>query len=113
MVIQLICPHRITIGYFFLYHLQDNEMNDFVQVLADLLKPRGWKPPVRRQFILDCGEIAELCENAERIFAREPSVLQIKAPVSAATATPAEPVLKKLYEYDLPTVAGKIYEFEF
>ena len=40
-------------------------------------------------------------------------VLQIKAPVIAATASPAEPVLKKLYEYDLPTVTGKIYTFDF
>jgi alpha-L-fucosidase 2 len=40
-------------------------------------------------------------------------VLQIKAPVIANTALPAEPVLKKMYEYDLSTAAGKIYEFEF
>ncbi|MBC7629425.1 glycoside hydrolase family 95 protein [Ferruginibacter sp.] len=41
------------------------------------------------------------------------AVLPIKAPVVAATATPADPILKKVYEYDLPTVAGKTYEFEF
>ena len=55
--------------------------------------------------------------TVEKITAVNPnsfySVLQIKAPVIAATATPAEPVLKKLYEYDLSTVAGKIYKFEF
>ncbi|KAG0467747.1 hypothetical protein HPP92_017075 [Vanilla planifolia] len=38
------------------------------KVIAHLLKPRGWKPPVRRQFFLDCNEIADLCDNAERIF---------------------------------------------
>jgi alpha-L-fucosidase 2 len=41
------------------------------------------------------------------------AVLQVKAPVIAATATPAEPALKKIYEYDLPTEAGKTYLFEF
>jgi alpha-L-fucosidase 2 len=40
-------------------------------------------------------------------------VLSIKAPVIAATASPAEPVLKKVYEYDLSTAAGKTYIFEF
>ncbi|KAF4346502.1 hypothetical protein G4B88_001111 [Cannabis sativa] len=30
------------------------------KVIAHLLKPRGWKPPVRRQFFLDCNEIADL-----------------------------------------------------
>ncbi|KAK6163653.1 hypothetical protein DH2020_000517 [Rehmannia glutinosa] len=51
------------------------------KVIAHLLKPRGWKPPVRRQFFLDCNEIADLCDSAERIFASEPSVLQLKAPI--------------------------------
>nr|GMD69599.1 serine/threonine-protein phosphatase BSL3 isoform X2 [Ipomoea batatas] len=51
------------------------------QVIAHLLKPRGWKPPVRRQFFLDCNEIADLCDTAERIFSSEPTVLQLKAPI--------------------------------
>ena len=41
------------------------------------------------------------------------AVLQIKTPVVAGTLTPADPVLKKVYEYDLPTVAGMAYAFEF
>ncbi len=53
----------------------------------------------------------------EKITAGNPNpfyeVLQIKAPVIANTASPAEPDLKKVYEYDLSTVAGKIYTFEF
>ncbi|KAL3625234.1 hypothetical protein CASFOL_030688 [Castilleja foliolosa] len=44
------------------------------KVLAHLLKPCGWKPPVRRQIFLDCNEIADLCDSAERI-------LQLKAPI--------------------------------
>ncbi|KAG7023796.1 Serine/threonine-protein phosphatase BSL2 [Cucurbita argyrosperma subsp. argyrosperma] len=50
-------------------------------VIAHLLKPRGWKPPVRRQFFLDSNEIADLCESAEKIFSSEPSVLELKAPI--------------------------------
>ncbi len=41
------------------------------------------------------------------------AVLQIKTAVVAGTATLADPVLKKVYEYDLPTLAGKAYSFEF
>ncbi|CAF1833683.1 unnamed protein product [Brassica oleracea var. botrytis] len=38
----------------------------------------GWKPPVQRQFFLDCNEIADLCDSAERIFSTEPTVLQLR-----------------------------------
>ncbi|WZY97240.1 hypothetical protein YC2023_069569 [Brassica napus] len=45
-------------------------------VIAHLLKPS-----VRRQFFLDCNEIADLCDSAERIFSSEPTVLQLRAPI--------------------------------
>jgi hypothetical protein len=35
---------------------------------------------VRRQFFLNCNEIADLCDSAERIFSSKPSV-QLKAPI--------------------------------
>ncbi|KAH0921031.1 hypothetical protein HID58_021049, partial [Brassica napus] len=44
-------------------------------VIAHLLKPRGWrKPSVRRQFFQDCNEIADLCDSAELIFSNEPTL---------------------------------------
>ena len=53
----------------------------------------------------------------EKITASNPnsfySVLQIKAPVIGNNAALADSVLKKIYEYDLSTAAGKIYKFEF
>ncbi|GJX87876.1 PAPA-1-like conserved region containing protein [Tanacetum coccineum] len=49
------------------------------EVIAHLLKPHGWKPPVHRQFFLDCDKIADLCVSSERIFSSEPSVLQLRA----------------------------------
>jgi hypothetical protein len=36
---------------------------------------------VRRQFFLNCNEIADLCDSAERIFSSKPSVVQLKAPI--------------------------------
>jgi len=85
------------------------------KVLAYLLKPRGWKPPVRRQFILDCSEIAELCESAERIFAREPSVLQIKAPVKIFGDLHGQfgDLMRLFDEYGAPSTAGDISYIDY
>lgn len=80
------------------------------QVIAHLLKPRGWKPPVRRQFFLDCNEIADLCDNAERIFSSEPSVLQIKAPVKIFGDLHGQfgDLMRLFDEYGSPSTAGDI-----
>jgi len=80
------------------------------QVIAHLLKPRGWKPPVRRQFFLDCNEVADLCDSAERIFSSEPSVLQIKAPVKIFGDLHGQfgDLMRLFDEYGAPSTAGDI-----
>ncbi|KAG0466155.1 hypothetical protein HPP92_017735, partial [Vanilla planifolia] len=80
------------------------------KVIAHLLKPRGWKPPVRRQFFLDCNEIADLCDNAERIFSSEPTVLQIKAPVKIFGDLHGQfgDLMRLFDEYGAPSTAGDI-----
>ncbi|MQM19448.1 hypothetical protein Taro_052452, partial [Colocasia esculenta] len=80
------------------------------KVIAHLLKPRGWKPPVRRQFFLDCNEIADLCDSADRIFASEPSVLQIKAPVKIFGDLHGQfgDLMRLFDEYGAPSTAGDI-----
>eukprot|EP00252_Welwitschia_mirabilis_P026987 TRINITY_DN906_c0_g1_i3.p1 TRINITY_DN906_c0_g1~~TRINITY_DN906_c0_g1_i3.p1 ORF type:complete len:977 (-),score=235.62 TRINITY_DN906_c0_g1_i3:679-3609(-) len=85
------------------------------KVLAYLLKPRGWKPPVRRQFILECAEIAELCESAEQIFAKEPSVLQIKAPVKIFGDLHGQfgDLMRLFDEYGAPSTAGDITYIDY
>ncbi|GLJ25779.1 hypothetical protein SUGI_0493500 [Cryptomeria japonica] len=85
------------------------------KVLAYLLKPRGWKPPVRRQFFLDCNEIAELCDTSERIFSREPSVLQIKAPVKIFGDLHGqfEDLMRLFDEYGAPSTAGDITYIDY
>lgn len=85
------------------------------KILAYLLKPRGWKPPVRRQFFLDCNEIAEICDNAERIFSREPSVLQIKAPVKIFGDLHGQfgDLMRLFDEYGAPSTAGDITYIDY
>ncbi|MCO5546748.1 hypothetical protein L7F22_000184, partial [Adiantum nelumboides] len=85
------------------------------KVIEQLLKPRGWKPPVCRQFILDCGEIAELCSAAQNIFAREYSVLQIRAPVKIFGDLHGQfgDLMRLFDEYGSPSTAGDITYIDY
>ncbi|CAM6093842.1 unnamed protein product [Calypogeia fissa] len=80
------------------------------KVLTQLLRPRGWKPSVKRQFFMDCNEVAELCETAERLFSREPSVLQIRAPVKIFGDLHGQfgDLMRLFDEYGSPSTAGDI-----
>ncbi|KAE8735578.1 Serine/threonine-protein phosphatase BSL2 [Hibiscus syriacus] len=85
------------------------------KVIAHLLKPRGWKPPVRRQFFLDCNEMADLCESAERIFADEPTVLQLKAPIKIFGDLHGQfgDLMRLFDEYGAPSTAGDIAYIDY
>ncbi|KQK13977.1 serine/threonine-protein phosphatase BSL2 homolog isoform X2 [Brachypodium distachyon] len=85
------------------------------KVIASLLKPRGWKPPVRRQFFLDCNEIADLCDSAERIFSSEPSVLQLKAPIKIFGDLHGQfgDLMRLFDEYGAPSTAGDIAYIDY
>ena len=75
-----------------------------------MLKPRGWRPPVQRQFILDYNEVIELCESAERIFCQESSVLQLRAPVKIFGDLHGQfgDLMRLFDEYGAPSTAGDI-----
>ncbi|XP_015936046.1 serine/threonine-protein phosphatase BSL3 isoform X1 [Arachis duranensis] len=85
------------------------------KVIAHLLKPRGWKPPVRRQFFLDCNEIADLCDSAERIFSSEPSVLRLKAPIKIFGDLHGQfgDLMRLFDEYGSPSTAGDIAYIDY
>ncbi|CAA7022687.1 unnamed protein product [Microthlaspi erraticum] len=85
------------------------------KVVAHLLKPRGWKPPVRRQFFLDCNEIADLCDSAERIFSSEPTVLQLKAPIKIFGDLHGQfgDLMRLFDEYGSPSTAGDISYIDY
>ncbi|KNA23387.1 hypothetical protein SOVF_024870 isoform B [Spinacia oleracea] len=85
------------------------------KVVAHLLKPRGWKPPVRRQFFLDCNDIADLCDSAERIFASEPSVLQLRAPIKIFGDLHGQfgDLMRLFDEYGSPSTAGDIAYIDY
>uniref|UniRef100_A0A453JKT5 protein-serine/threonine phosphatase n=1 Tax=Aegilops tauschii subsp. strangulata TaxID=200361 RepID=A0A453JKT5_AEGTS len=85
------------------------------KVIASLLKPRGWKPPVRRQFFLDCNEIADLCDSAERIFSSEPSVIKLKAPIKIFGDLHGQfgDLMRLFDEYGAPSTAGDIAYIDY
>ncbi|XP_024386820.1 serine/threonine-protein phosphatase BSL2 homolog [Physcomitrium patens] len=85
------------------------------KVLSYLLKPRGWKPPTKRHFFLDCDEIADLCNTAERLFAQEPSVLQIRAPVKIFGDLHGQfgDLMRLFDEYGSPSTAGDITYIDY
>ncbi|GAB2214835.1 hypothetical protein Drorol1_Dr00019199 [Drosera rotundifolia] len=85
------------------------------KVIAHLLKPRGWKPPVPRQFFLDCSEIAELCDSAEKIFSGEPTVLQLRAPIKIFGDLHGQfgDLMRLFDEYGAPSTAGDISYIDY
>ncbi|XP_052190450.1 serine/threonine-protein phosphatase BSL3-like isoform X2 [Diospyros lotus] len=85
------------------------------KVIAHLLKPRGWKPPVRRQFFLDCNEIADLCDSVERIFSSEPSVLKLRAPIKIFGDLHGQfgDLMRLFDEYGSPSTAGDIAYIDY
>lgn len=47
-------------------------------VLRELLIPRQWKPSEDRSFFLDAEQVNTLCDQAERVFLEEPTVLRLR-----------------------------------
>ena len=47
-------------------------------VLRELLVPRQWKPSEDRSFFLDAEQVNTLCDQAERVFLDEPTVLRLR-----------------------------------
>ncbi|XP_047330719.1 serine/threonine-protein phosphatase BSL3 [Impatiens glandulifera] len=85
------------------------------KVITHLLKPRGWKPPVQRQFFLECNEIADLCDSAERLFTLEPTVLQLRAPIKIFGDLHGQfgDLMRLFDEYGSPSTAGDIAYIDY
>ncbi|CAI5986531.1 unnamed protein product [Closterium sp. NIES-65] len=85
------------------------------KVLQTLLKPRGWKPPVSRQFFLDVHGVVELCDLAETHFKNEPSVLQVRAPVKIFGDLHGQfgDLMRLFDEYGSPSTAGDIAYIDY
>ncbi|CAM8886785.1 unnamed protein product [Rhodiola kirilowii] len=85
------------------------------KVISHLLKPRGWKPPVRRQFFLDSNELSDLCDSAEKLFAKESSVLRLKAPIKIFGDLHGQfgDLMRLFDEYGSPSTAGDVSYIDY
>ena len=50
-------------------------------VIETLLLTCAWSPPADRRFFLTAEEISEMCEEVEKVFKEEETVLELRAPV--------------------------------
>jgi len=64
---------------------------------------------------LDCNEIADLCDSAERIFSSEPSVIKLKAPIKIFGDLHGQfgDLMRLFDEYGAPSTAGDIAYIDY
>eukprot|EP00887_Chlorella_sp_A99_P006383 scaffold3.g6383.t1 len=84
-------------------------------VLREFLNPRHWRPPENRDFAFSYDQIAQLCDQAERIFSREPSVLRLRAPVKIFGDLHGQfgDLMRLFEEYGTPSTAGDITYIDY
>ena len=80
-----------------------------------LLQPRAWRPPEDREFPYSYDEIAALCDKAEDVFQREPTVLKLKAPVKIFGDLHGQfgDLMRLFEEYGAPSTAGDITYIDY
>ncbi|CAD7705298.1 unnamed protein product [Ostreobium quekettii] len=85
------------------------------RVIDMLLNPRQWSPPMDRRFFLSAEEISELCEEAENIFKKEPTVLSLQAPIKLFGDLHGQfgDLMRLFEEYGMPSVGGDITYIDY
>lgn len=86
------------------------------RVINELLRPRQWKPNHEdRRFMLAAEEIVELCDNAEKLFKQEKSVLELKAPIKIFGDLHGQfgDLMRLFEEYGAPNTAGDITYIDY
>eukprot|EP00879_Flechtneria_rotunda_P009230 GHRR01009663.1.p1 GENE.GHRR01009663.1~~GHRR01009663.1.p1 ORF type:complete len:698 (+),score=243.22 GHRR01009663.1:1376-3469(+) len=86
------------------------------RVINELLRPRQWKPNHEdRRFMLGAEEIVELCDNAEKLFKQENSVLELKAPIKIFGDLHGQfgDLMRLFEEYGAPNTAGDITYIDY
>ncbi len=84
-------------------------------VLRELLHPRTWRPPEDRSFVLTAEQIMHLCNDAEKLFAEEPTVLQLEAPIKIFGDLHGQfgDLMRLFEEYGTPSTAGDITYIDY
>ncbi|GAX81721.1 hypothetical protein CEUSTIGMA_g9149.t1 [Chlamydomonas eustigma] len=85
------------------------------RIINELLRPRTWKAPEDRHFFLNAQDIGELCDNAERIFREEKTVLELHAPIKIFGDLHGQfgDLMRLFEEYGTPSTAGDITYIDY
>jgi len=85
------------------------------QVLQKLLRPREWTAPVERTFFMDVASIQELCNQCERCFKEEKTVLRLHAPIKIFGDLHGQfgDLMRLFDEYGSPSAAGDIAYIDY
>jgi len=84
-------------------------------ILSDLLRPRDWRAPLERQLRTRVDSIKDLCIRAEKIFAEEPTVLELSAPLKIFGDLHGQygDLMRLFDEYGNPSTAGDIAYIDY
>lgn len=98
-----------------LFHRSFSAPGIHKRVINELLRPRQWKAPDDRRFILSGEEICELCDNAESLFRKEKTVLELKAPIKIFGDLHGQfgDMMRLFEEYGTPSTAGDITYIDY
>jgi len=66
-------------GYIKHNQVNDNSIHDLF--IKELLKPKGWTPPIDNSFQFSSEMIHRLCDETEKILKRQSMVLRVRAPI--------------------------------
>ena len=79
-------------------------------VIEQLLRPREWRAPADRSFLLDIAGVEELCARAEECLRQDPTVLHLAAPVKIFGDLHGQfgDLMRLFAEYGSPSPAGDI-----
>lgn len=84
-------------------------------ILREFLNPRHWHPPESREFPFSFDQISQLCDQVERLFQNEPTVLKLRAPVKIFGDLHGQfgDLMRLFEEYGTPSTAGDITYIDY
>ncbi|CAA0160706.1 unnamed protein product [Arabidopsis thaliana] len=85
------------------------------KVISTLLRPKTWTPPANRDFFLSYLEVKHLCDEVEKMFMNEPTLLQLKVPIKVFGDIHGQygDLMRLFHEYGHPSVEGDITHIDY
>nr|pir probable phosphoprotein phosphatase (EC 3.1.3.16) F21B7.27 - Arabidopsis thaliana [Arabidopsis thaliana] len=108
--------YQLSKMLFMIVLLKDTfHFNMELYVISTLLRPKTWTPPANRDFFLSYLEVKHLCDEVEKIFMNEPTLLQLKVPIKVFGDIHGQygDLMRLFHEYGHPSVEGDITHIDY